>query len=390
MDNFNVPEVKKPKTLFTRHENAVRFLTLFILGVLGYGLSMIGKIPGMTVDGIFPIEPSDAVVLAAYALYGFWASLFVALMKTGLLMLTFFNAIAKPIPIAAIFSFCMALFLAFGILVMDKSLRMFHKNIWSRLVSYLLVSVFVSLSMLSLEYALLVPIAFNNYQWTNIYQVDTAAIMSKYASFFPYPNSYDLSMLRVFLPYNFIRNLSVCLIYEICFHHLIFKVLKGGLFTENFFMNKNDLTEEKLNINLRKKALRSAQLKEMKERQVDLLKKKNAKKVLLDENKGPNFISQHDYQYDMTIDDYGSIHNVSITTDSESSAVFIDYIKNAHPGSKFHISSYREGQTIVRNASTDGLSPELFRSVNGYDEEVTKIIEIALVIRASIRKATTV
>ena len=127
----------------------------------------------------------------------------------------------------------------------------------------------------------------------------------------------------------------------------------------------------------------------MRERRVDLLKKKNAKKVLLDENKGPNFISQHDYQYDMTIDDYGSIHNVSITTDSESSAVFIDYIKNAHPGSKFHITSYREGQTIVRNASTDGLSPELFRSVNGYDEEVTKIIEMTLVVRASTRKATT-
>ncbi len=388
MENINSPE-KKSRPFFTKHENVIRFLIILSLGILGYALALFDKIPGMDYYGVIPIEGSDVVVLATYALYGFWAALFVAIFKVGLVMLTFFTSITRPIPLEYIFTLLMSFFLLFGMLLMDRSLRMFHKNIWIRLLGYVFVSVFVSVSMISLEYAFLIPIAFNDYQWTTIYMVDVNHLLQEYSSFFSVHDSYDLSVLRIFMPYNLVRSMSVCLLYEIFFHHLIFRFFKYGLFAEHYFLNRYDLKDDKLSVNLRKSAIRLAKIKELTELRIEHLKKKNSRKTKLEEgNKTPTFLSQYDYRFDMTIDDYGSIHEVSILTDSESSVVIVDYMKNSHPGAKFHISSYQEGQTIVRNASTDGLGKEIFREVNGYDEEVTIVIKMTIVIqKQSTRKA---
>ncbi len=388
MENINSPE-KKSRPFFTKKENSVRLLVILILSVLGYALALFAKIPGMDYYGVMPIEASDVVVLATYALYGFWAALFVAVFKTGLVMLTFFSSITTPIPLEGIFNLLMSFFLLFGMLLMDRSLRMFHKNIWFRLLGYVFVSVVVSLSMLSLEYAFLIPIAFNDYQWTTIYMVNVSQLTKEYSSFFAVHDSYDLSVLRIFMPYNLVKSMSVCLLYEIFFHHIIFHFCKYGLFAEHYFLNRYELRDDKLSVNLRKTAFRLAKAKELTELRIEHLKKKNARKTKLEDgNKTTAFLSQYDYRFDMTIDDYGSIHEVSILTDSESSAVIVDYMKNSHPGAKFHISSYQEGQTIVRNAWTDGLGNEIFREVNGYDEEVTKVIRMTIVIqRQNTRKA---
>lgn len=382
MENTERPIEPVREKLFTAKENMVRFLVILLLGVLGYTLSLFGKIPGMQVNTFFPIEPSDVVILVAYALYGFWASFVVILLKTGLLMLTFFNALTKPIPLEGIVNFLFSFFLAFSILVMDRSFRTFHKGIFYRLLSYIFVAVFVSLMMVSLEYAFVIPIALNQYRWTTIYQVDISKMMVDHRSFFPYPNSYELSILRVFLPYNLVKTYAVCLLYEICFHQFVYRMLKSGLLDNRYFMNRYDFELAKLFVNLKTIALEYAQIKEAREKKVESLKKRNARKVLEEEPKNNTSITEYDYRYDMTIDDYGSIHDVSIVTDSESSQLIVNYMLNSHPGSKYHISSYQEGPEIVRDASSDGLSPELFKAVNGYSKEVTKIIKVSIIVRA--------
>ncbi len=388
MENINSPE-KKSRPFFTKKENVIRSFVILGLGILGYAFALFGKIPGMVYYYVMPIEASDVVVLATYALYGFWAAFFVAVFKVGLVMLTFFNSITTPIPLEGIFNFLMSFFLLFGMLLMDRSLRMFRKNFWIRFLGYIFMSVFVSVSMISLEYAFLIPIAFNDYQWTTIYMVNQNQLLNEYSSFFSIHDSYDLSVLRIFMPYNLVKSMSVCILYEIFFHHIIFQFCKYGLFTEHYFLNRAELKDDKLNVNLRKSAIRLAKIKELTEVRIERLKKKNSRKTMQEDgNKTTIFLSQYDYRFDMTIDDYGSIHEVSILTDSESSAVIVDYMKNSHPGAKFHISSYQEGQTIVRNAWTDGLGNEIFREVNGYDEEVTKVIKMTIVIqRQSTRKA---
>ncbi len=381
-DNENVK--KETAHRFTKKDNTVRFFVIILLGAFSYALSLFGKIPGMQIRGIFPIEPSDAVIFLAYALYGFWASIAVALLKTGLLMVTFLSKVTLPIPMEGITNFTTSFFLAFGILIMDRSFRTFHRGIGYRLLGYLFLTAFVSLSMVSLVYAFVIPTALNNYHWATIYQTDIAKMMEEHAAFFPYPDSYALSVIRVYMPYVGVKTYSICLIYEIFFHQYVYRVLKSGLLENHFFYNRYDFELRKCYIGLREEALKDFRLKDIKERKLEMLKRRNARKALKEgdeEKKAAIGITQYDYQFDMTVDDYGSIHQVSIVTDSDSPQIILNYMKNSHPGSCFSIASYKEGAIITRDASSDGLSEELFRQVNGYDREETKIIEVSIIIR---------
>lgn len=366
---------------FTAKDNTVRFIVILFLGVLGYAFSLFGKIPGMQIRGIFPIEPGDAVIFLAYALYGFWASLAVALLKTGLLMVTFLSSITLPIPMEGIVDFTTSFFLAFGILIMDRSFRTFHRGLGYRLLGYLFLTAFVSLSMVSLVYAFVIPTALNGYHWTTFYQMDIAKVMEEHASFFPYPDSYAFSVIRIYMPYISGKTYSICLIYEILFHQYVYRVLKSGYLENQYFYNRYDFELRKCYVGLRQEALKDFHLKEAKERKLEMLKRKNARKAskeMDDENKTIPDITQFDYRFDMKVDDTRSVHQVSIVTDSDSPQIIINYMKNSHPGSKFYVSSYKEGTTVIRDASSDGLSKKLFRQVNGYDREETKIIKVSI------------
>ncbi len=388
---LNNEEETEKKPVFTAKDNLIRMSVMIVLGAVSYALYLLGMIPGMQVKTIFLIEPSDIIIVLAYVLYGFFASTFVGLIKTGLVMTTYLSSVNTPIPVEHIMNFISSMVISLGLLIMDRSFRVFHKNVMSRILAYLFTAVLTTLVVVSLDYAFAVPIINNNYHWTTIYSSNVDAIMLSNPNLFLYPDSYGLSIIRLFAPYNLIKVLCVCLGYEIFFQQLVFKLLKSGFFETRYFMNRFDYQQPKILNDLKKSALESALVKETKEMRIEMLKKHNAKKVLEEEKESQpvhTAVTEYDYRYDLTIDNYGSVHDVSIVTDSESASVIVNYMLNVHPGSKYRIESYKEDGEITRDASSDGLSPELFYEVNDYDKEVTKILKVKIVIcRTSTRKA---
>lgn len=385
-------EKKRWKTMenrsvtFTKKDNAIRLLFIFLFSMLAYAISLFGKIPGMSYEGFLPYEISDLVVLIVYSFYGFFASMFVALLRSSLLALTFFSSITKPIPLDPLFSFISSFFLVFIYMLFDRNLALLRKGIILRVFSYFMILCLTVLVLFALEYSIYTPIRFNDYKPTDILHYQADDFMYKDTSFFHYSDNYLLSILILFVPYQSIRVFVVLFIYElICIRAI--KRIMDDTEGKRFFYNKYDLWLRNQNMNLKNIALEHALSAESLEHRIDNLKKKNARKNREGEKTTVHTIeSRYNYLYDMQIDDYGSPKEIKILSDSETSRIISGYMANSHPGSAYHITSYSVGKEMVRDASTDGLSPEIFYQVNGYDREVTRVISVSIEIRKSKNK----
>lgn len=385
-------EKKRWKTMenrsvtFTKKDNAIRLLFIFLFSMLAYAISLFGKIPGMSYEGFLPYEISDLVVLIVYSFYGFFASMFVALLRSSLLTLTFFSLITKPIPLDPLFSFISSFVLVFIYMLFDRNFALLRKGIILRVFSYFMILCLTVLVLFALEYSIYTPIRFNDYKPTDILHYQADDFMYKDTSFFHYSDDYLLSILILFVPYQSIRVFVVLFIYELICIRAIKRIMED---TEGkrFFYNKYDLWLRNQNMNLKNIALEHALSAESLEHRIDNLKKKNARKNREGEKTTVHTIeSRYNYLYDMQIDDYGSPKEIKILSDSETSRIISGYMANSHPGSAYHITAYSVGKEMVRDASTDGLSPEIFYQVNGYDREVTRVISVSIEIRKSKNK----
>lgn len=385
-------EKKRWKTMenrsvtFTKKDNAIRLLFIFLFSMLAYAISLFGKIPGMSYEGFLPYEISDLVVLIVYSFYGFFASMFVALLRSSLLTLTFFSLITKPIPLDPLFSFISSFVLVFIYMLFDRNFALLRKGIILRVFSYFMILCLTVLVLFALEYSIYTPIRFNDYKPTDILHYQADDFMYKDTSFFHYSDDYLLSILILFVPYQSIRVFVVLFIYElICIRAI--KRIMDDTEGKRFFYNKYDLWLRNQNMNLKNIALEHALSAESLEHRIDNLKKKNARKNREGEKTTVHTIeSRYNYLYDMQIDDYGSPKEIKILSDSETSRIISGYMANSHPGSAYHITAYSVGKEMVRDASTDGLSPEIFYQVNGYDREVTRVISVSIEIRKSKNK----
>lgn len=385
-------EKKRWKTMenrsvtFTKKDNAIRLLFIFLFSMLAYAISLFGKIPGMSYEGFLPYEISDLVVLIVYSFYGFFASMFVALLRSSLLALTFFSSITKPIPLDPLFSFISSFVLVFIYMLFDRNFALLRKGIILRAFSYFMILCLTVLVLFALEYSIYTPIRFNDYRPTDILHYQADDFMYKDTSFFHYSDNYLLSILILFVPYQSIRVFVVLFIYElICIRAI--KRIMDDTEGKRFFYNKYDLWLRNQNMNLKNIALEHALSAESLEHRIDNLKKKNARKNREGEKTTVHTIeSRYNYLYDMQIDDYGSPKEIKILSDSETSRIISGYMANSHPGSAYHITAYSVGKEMVRDASTDGLSPEIFYQVNGYDREVTRVISVSIEIRKSKNK----
>jgi hypothetical protein len=63
----------------------------------------------------------------------------------------------------------------------------------------------------------------------------------------------------------------------------------------------------------------------------------------------------------------------------------MNYMKNSYPNIRYKVTSYQEDNSLIRDASSDGLSFELFRQVNHCDKEITKVLNVEIVL---IKKST--
>ena len=232
----------KTKGRFSTHDQILRLVITAFLSALGYVLMMLGKVLPYPLLPFLEIEPSDAVVLVAYALYGFWSSGVVAVLKTVLTMLTF-GPVGSPIPVGQITAIITSLAYSFGLFIMDKVFRSFSKGTLNRIISYVFVILFVSSLLTYLNYLFITP-TFMTYgaQFLTVYDFqNNQGLNDTFNQYFGvFKGSYGAIIFLAYFPFNLLKGLIVCCIYELVFNRVIFHILKSGMLGTNAFMKAED------------------------------------------------------------------------------------------------------------------------------------------------------
>ncbi len=240
----------KSKSRFTTHEQIVRIAIVGMLIALGYLLMLFGKIQGYPFASFLEIEISDTIVLVAYSLYGFWASLFVSFGKTLLHLLTF-GPVGTPIPIGNITALFTSVLYSLCLLVLDKGLKIFSKNRWMRYLGYVLIVLVVSSVMTFLNYLFITP-TFLVYGATFVTFKDVEVALLEagnqlgetFRGMFGNA-SFGIAIFTIYFPFNLIKGSLVCLFYELIFNRVIFHMLKNGRFKSKVFLKKSEVVDEK-------------------------------------------------------------------------------------------------------------------------------------------------
>ncbi len=247
----------KSKSRFTTHEQIVRIAIVGMLIALGYLLMLFGKIQGYPFAPFLEIEISDTIVLVAYSLYGFWASLFVSFGKTLLHLLTF-GPVGTPIPIGNITALFTSVLYSLCLLVLDKGLKIFSKNRWMRYLGYVLIVLVVSSVMTFLNYLFITPtflvygatfFTFKDIEgallgvFENLEKNLKDAVTTFHELFGN--ASFGIAIFTIYFPFNLIKGSLVCLFYELIFNRVIFHMLKNGRFKSKVFLKKSEVVDEK-------------------------------------------------------------------------------------------------------------------------------------------------
>jgi riboflavin transporter FmnP len=232
---------------FTVHEQIMRLVMVAMLSALGYLLMLFGKIQPYPFVPYLEIELSDAVVLVAYSLYGFFASFAVAFIKTALCLLTW-GPVGSPIPIGNLTALFTSLIYSLMLLILDKGFHIFSHNRWLRYLGYVLIMLAVSGLMTFLNWLFITPIYLDGYgaEWVTIFDIqdrikeggDLADTFNAY--FGKYQAGYALAIFLVYFPFNLLKGFLVCLMYELLFNRVIFRMLKTGRFKSKIFMKNDD------------------------------------------------------------------------------------------------------------------------------------------------------
>ena len=219
-------------------ELIVKMVTVAILSALACVLMEFAVFP-------YPMAPwctfdfSDTIVLAAYGICGFYGALSVAVIKT------LFSLIYKGVgfmfvgQLAALVTSCCYLL---GIFFFAHVLKWFKKGILFRILSYVLIVIFVAIVMTLCNFVFITP-TFLAGRWATCFEKEIVDMIV--SSLGNYASSYIGIISIIYLPFNFFKGLMVCAAYEAIFNTLIFLVIRNNPKLGKYFKNtKKEKIEE--------------------------------------------------------------------------------------------------------------------------------------------------
>lgn len=345
------------KSRFTVHEQIMRLVIVAMLSALGYLLMFLGKFLPYPPVPFLEIEISDAVVLVGYSLYGFWASFAIAIIKTGLQLLTT-GPVGSPIPIGQITALITSLTYALLLLILDKGFKIFSKNRWFRYLGYVLITLFVSFFLTFLNWLFITPTYLvYGAEFLSYFQIrddllnngQYAETLHSYFSAFNF--GYTGIIAAVYLPFNLLKGALVCLVYELLFNRVIFHMLKSGRFESKIFMNASDLKE-----------------KEKKERYKDYSN-------LLDGVE----IEKKTYQYLLLITYQNKQLILPIIESEKEKELFVEeYVHKNYPNTSYQVLKESKIKNKVEDSESENLSKEEFFNQYNCDKLITTTYQIEL------------
>ncbi|MCI2069468.1 MAG: ECF transporter S component [Bacilli bacterium] len=208
-----------------------RMATIAILAALGLVLMAYAKFPYPLMP-FLEIEFSDTVVLVAYALYGFSGAIAVAIFKTLMNLL-----ILGPVGfygIGQITAFLASMTYILGLFLCSHVFKWFKKGIFWRILSYVFITILVSVVMTGLNLLFITPTFVVQTRFSTCF--DPEAIQAVEGYFSKFGSSYFTMVVAVYMPFNLLKGALVTAVYEIIFNRLIFVLMARSPKMQKYFL----------------------------------------------------------------------------------------------------------------------------------------------------------
>lgn len=206
-----------------------RLTTIALLSALGTLLMMFAKIPYLPAPWC-EIEFSDTVILIAYALYGAYGALACAFIKT---LFSFIFQGVGFMGIGQIAALLASLTYTLGLFLTSHVFKLFKKGFGFRLIGYIFIIFLVTLVLTLANFIFITP-TYAEGAWATCFNSEAVkSIVENYGAF---GSGYALIIMAIYVPFNALKGLLVCLAYELIFNRLIFVLLSRSPFAQKYFI----------------------------------------------------------------------------------------------------------------------------------------------------------
>lgn len=216
-------------------EVIVQMTTLALLSALGFVLMSFVRFPYPIAPWLM-IEFSDLVVLIGYAMYGFTGGFTVSILKT---LLDFaIHGIVGPFGIGNITALITSLTFTFCLFLSAKVFHLFNKRWKMRIVGYVSIILLEAFILTFLNILFITP-TFITGRFTTCFDSEAVAAviegMKQYISGF----SYFGLVFIVYFPFNLLKGVISCLLYELVFNRLLFVFMQRSPRIQKYFVSAN-------------------------------------------------------------------------------------------------------------------------------------------------------
>ena len=223
-------------------ESITRITTLGLLSALGFVLMAFAQFPYPLAPWL-KIEVSELITIIAYALYGLPGGLSVALIKT-LLNLAVHGPVGLGIgDLTAFITSCMFIL---GLFITSHLLRWFKKGLGYRVLSYAIIAVLVAVVLTALNAIVITPSYLTVYGPNPHFSTcfgegviqDVIAFINKNLKWNVEANvgTYIGIIAVIYIPFNLMKAIVCCLVYELIFNRLIFVFMRQSPFFQKWFV----------------------------------------------------------------------------------------------------------------------------------------------------------
>jgi len=234
--DFFVPGRERTKNGMRRSSGEVvtRLCTVALLAALGFVLMAFARIPYPPAPWLM-IEFSEVTVLIAYALYGWGGALFVAVAKTGLDLAV--NGPTDPLFVGHLTALLTSLLFVLSLFLTAHVFHWFRKGLGYRILAYVCLALFVSLTMTALNGLFITP-TYAEGSYTTCFSPSSIANVMKALGKEGVSGAgvYWGTIFGLYLPFNLIKTSSVCLLYEVLFNALIFVLMERSPKMKKYFV----------------------------------------------------------------------------------------------------------------------------------------------------------
>ena len=223
-------------------ESITRITTLGLLSALGFVLMAFAQFPYPLAPWL-KIEVSELITIIAYALYGLPGGLSVALIKTLLNL-----AVHGPVGlgIGDLTAFITSCIFILGLFITSHLLRWFKKGLGYRVLSYAIIAVLVAVVLTILNAIVITPSYLTVYGPNPHFSTcfgegviqDVIAFINKNLKWNVEANvgTYIGIIAVIYVPFNLMKTIVCCLVYELIFNRLIFVFMRQSPFFQKWFV----------------------------------------------------------------------------------------------------------------------------------------------------------